>query len=193
MPKARRPRIYERLLIRPRTWAGTPVEPPAVAVCLSILVLIFAAEIRTPSSVVGILAIFPLMIATWMLSRWPATAVLASAIFLVVAEMAAKAIDGLTGATELVAMISLAAVVRLYASRLDLLFPRLHRPGIDRLMTRLSKREREIVRLTVEGHTAPQIARLLHISERTVETHLANAYGKLGISSKFDLVRRAAS
>jgi class 3 adenylate cyclase/DNA-binding CsgD family transcriptional regulator len=56
----------------------------------------------------------------------------------------------------------------------------------------LSKRELEVARLAVEGRSARQIADRLYIGERTVETHLANAYMKLGVSSKLDLIRRAA-
>ena len=56
----------------------------------------------------------------------------------------------------------------------------------------LSRRERQIVRLAVKGQTAREIAKQLFISERTVETHLASAYGKLGVRSKLDLVRRAS-
>jgi DNA-binding CsgD family transcriptional regulator len=55
----------------------------------------------------------------------------------------------------------------------------------------LSRREREIVRLAVAGQTALEIARRLYISDRTVETHLANAYIKLEVQSKFELARRA--
>jgi DNA-binding CsgD family transcriptional regulator len=44
----------------------------------------------------------------------------------------------------------------------------------------------------VQGQTAREIAKQLFISERTVETHLASAYGKLGVRSKLDLVRRAS-
>jgi len=56
----------------------------------------------------------------------------------------------------------------------------------------LSRREREIVALTMAGETAPAIARALFLSERTVESHLAHAYAKLGVHSKFELARRAA-
>jgi DNA-binding CsgD family transcriptional regulator len=56
----------------------------------------------------------------------------------------------------------------------------------------LSGREREVARLAAEGLSAREIAERLYIGERTVETHLANAYIKLGVSSKLDLVRRAS-
>lgn len=55
----------------------------------------------------------------------------------------------------------------------------------------LTRREREIVRLAVEGEPAAAIAARLYISERTVESHLANAYAKLGVQSKVELARRA--
>ncbi len=56
----------------------------------------------------------------------------------------------------------------------------------------LTERERQVIRLAVEGYQARQIAERLFIGERTVETHLANAYAKLGVSSKLELVRHAA-
>jgi ATP/maltotriose-dependent transcriptional regulator MalT len=55
----------------------------------------------------------------------------------------------------------------------------------------LSKRELEVARLAAEGCSAREIADRLFIGERTVETHLTNAYIKLGVSGKLDLVRRA--
>ena len=56
----------------------------------------------------------------------------------------------------------------------------------------LTRREREIVALSVAGETAPAIAKALFLSERTVESHLARAYAKLGVHSKLELTRRAA-
>ena len=56
----------------------------------------------------------------------------------------------------------------------------------------LSRRERQVARLAAQGLMATDIADQLSISERTVETHLANAYAKLGVRSKVDLIRRAS-
>jgi class 3 adenylate cyclase/DNA-binding CsgD family transcriptional regulator len=57
----------------------------------------------------------------------------------------------------------------------------------------LTKREREVARLAIEGRTAKEIAAALFIGERTVETHLAGAYAKLGVSSRVELVRLGAT
>ena len=56
----------------------------------------------------------------------------------------------------------------------------------------LSRREHEIVLLAVAGQSTPDIARHLFLSERTIETHLRNAYTKLDVSSKLELTRRAS-
>ena len=56
----------------------------------------------------------------------------------------------------------------------------------------LTKREHEVARLAVDGHRAAAIAARLGIGERTVETHLANAYLKLGVTSEVELARQAS-
>jgi DNA-binding NarL/FixJ family response regulator len=60
--------------------------------------------------------------------------------------------------------------------------------GPDKLTTR----ERQVAELAAGGYTAPQIATRLHIGVRTVETHLARSYSKLGITSKQQLVVHGA-
>ena len=58
--------------------------------------------------------------------------------------------------------------------------------------SRLTARQREVARLAAVGSTARQIAEALAIGRRTVETHLGNAYAKLGVASKLELVQRAS-
>jgi two-component system NarL family response regulator len=55
----------------------------------------------------------------------------------------------------------------------------------------LGPREREIVQLLAEGHTSPQIARKLHISTRTVESHRRNIMKKLGVHSLAEITKYA--
>jgi DNA-binding NarL/FixJ family response regulator len=56
---------------------------------------------------------------------------------------------------------------------------------------RLTSREREIVQLLAEGNSNKQIARLLDLSVKTVETHRTAAMRKLELTSLPDLVRYA--
>ena len=55
----------------------------------------------------------------------------------------------------------------------------------------LTPREEEIVKLVAEAHTNKEIAELLHLSEKTVENHRANAMRKLGMRDRVELVRYA--
>ena len=55
----------------------------------------------------------------------------------------------------------------------------------------LSEREREVVKLTAEGHTALQAADLLSLSPKTVETYRHRAMQKLGLTNRAELVRYA--
>ena len=55
----------------------------------------------------------------------------------------------------------------------------------------LSDQEIRVVKLVGEGHTNNQIAKILNITVRTVETHRAAAMQKLNVSSSAGLVRHA--
>jgi len=55
----------------------------------------------------------------------------------------------------------------------------------------LTSRELEVVQLAIEGLATREISERLFIGRRTVETHLTNAYAKLGIRSRVELVRIA--
>jgi DNA-binding NarL/FixJ family response regulator len=55
----------------------------------------------------------------------------------------------------------------------------------------LTPREEEVVKLVAEAHTSKQIAEILHLSEKTVENHRANAMRKLGMRDRVELVRYA--
>ena len=61
----------------------------------------------------------------------------------------------------------------------------------DGFAAALTKREKEILRLIVEGHTNHQIADLLTISERTVDNHCTNLRSKVGAHSKRNLIAYA--
>jgi DNA-binding CsgD family transcriptional regulator len=57
----------------------------------------------------------------------------------------------------------------------------------------LSARERELVRLVAQGRTNAQIAAELHISIRTVSSHLDRIRDKTGCRRRTDLTRLALS
>lgn len=79
---------------------------------------------------------------------------------------------------------SVAAVGLLWAGQ------RLRRAHHDeRMMAMLTPREREVLMLLSEGMSAKMIARRLHLSRRTVETHLAHGYRKLQVRNQIDAVR----
>ncbi|WP_329274526.1 helix-turn-helix transcriptional regulator [Streptomyces sp. NBC_00691] len=61
-------------------------------------------------------------------------------------------------------------------------------PAVD-LRSALSEREREIADLAAEGLRSRQIAERLFLSHRTVDSHLGNAYRKLGVTSRTALAR----
>lgn len=61
----------------------------------------------------------------------------------------------------------------------------------ERSYDRLTRRQREILRLIAEGLTTKAIAQKLGISPKTVETHRAELMDRLGIHDVAGLVRYA--
>lgn len=67
------------------------------------------------------------------------------------------------------------ALMRFLASR---------KPVPEKDLRTLSPREQEVLTLVCEGLSNKQIAQRLYLSVRTVENHLANIYGKLGVHTR---------
>jgi DNA-binding NarL/FixJ family response regulator len=65
-----------------------------------------------------------------------------------------------------------------------------HRPERDPA-SGLTPRQREILRLLVEGHSAKEIAKVLDISHRTVEYHKYQAMEALGVTTNAELIQLA--
>jgi DNA-binding NarL/FixJ family response regulator len=55
----------------------------------------------------------------------------------------------------------------------------------------LTPRELDVVKLIAEAYTNKQIAEILHLSEKTVESHRGNVLNKLGMRDRVELVRYA--
>jgi DNA-binding NarL/FixJ family response regulator len=63
--------------------------------------------------------------------------------------------------------------------------------GIDPELDQLTAREREVLRYIARGYAYKQIARQLHISIKTVETHVSAVLRKLQLSNRYELTRWA--
>jgi two-component system response regulator NreC len=61
----------------------------------------------------------------------------------------------------------------------------------QKVIEALTPREIEVLRLLTQGYTNREIANLLTLSVRTIESHRANIMGKLNLHSRVELVRYA--
>ncbi|MCE5250020.1 response regulator transcription factor [bacterium] len=61
----------------------------------------------------------------------------------------------------------------------------------DMLKTRLTPREREVLRLIAQGKNTKEISSALHISVKTVDTHRQHVMNKLNIHNPVDLTKYA--
>jgi DNA-binding NarL/FixJ family response regulator len=63
---------------------------------------------------------------------------------------------------------------------------------VDEDLDRLSRREREVLRLIARGYTYKEVAKELFISVKTVETHVSAVLRKLQLSNRHELTRWAS-
>ncbi len=57
----------------------------------------------------------------------------------------------------------------------------------------LTPRETDVLKLAARGYTNKAIGAQLHLSDRTVQGHLANIYGKLHVTTRTEAVMRAVA
>lgn len=65
------------------------------------------------------------------------------------------------------------------------------KPAHETVLSVLTNREVEILKLIAEGHPNRSIAKMLHISTRTVDTHRSNILKKLTVKTNAELVKIA--
>jgi DNA-binding CsgD family transcriptional regulator len=65
-----------------------------------------------------------------------------------------------------------------------------HIPTAESSRTRLTRRERDVLDLLVQGATNKEIARALFISEATAKAHLRHIYAKMGVRSRAEAIIR---
>jgi DNA-binding NarL/FixJ family response regulator len=63
---------------------------------------------------------------------------------------------------------------------------------LDPELDRLTAREREVLRLIARGYAYKEVASRLHLSVKTIETHVSSVLRKLQLSSRAELTRWAA-
>jgi DNA-binding CsgD family transcriptional regulator len=207
MAKARPDSVYRKYLMRPCALAGTHYDQIVAMSCVLMLVAIFLIEAVTPDDVVGALALLPLIAGAWLLSNRMAGVVIAIGTLLFTAAVLVETGNRLTILLVGIPVLVTAAVVRLCAASfcaagvedeeqriLAVAGSALSadRFGNGHAQASLTRRELEVARLAARAYTAAEIGQKLHIGERTVESHIASTYAKLGIRSRSELIRIAS-
>ncbi|MEL7569903.1 MAG: helix-turn-helix transcriptional regulator [Eubacteriaceae bacterium] len=54
----------------------------------------------------------------------------------------------------------------------------------------ISIREKDVIKLLLIGHSNPDIAKELYVSENTIKTHIKNIYKKLNINNRYQLINK---
>jgi DNA-binding CsgD family transcriptional regulator len=184
--KRRESPTIDGFVVRPNALAAGPWDLLVAIVCCAALVGILAVELATPHTVVGALGLLPVLGAMWLLSNRRAALVAATGLLVFAASVGLEPNNRLTIVLIGVATCVAAAITRLQATALA------RSVSTGRRIPGLTPRETEVAHLAGQAYTAAEIGARLHIGERTVETHLANTYMKLRISSRRELIRLAS-
>jgi len=102
----------------------------------------------------------------------------------VTTEELVSAVRAVVGGAQVLQPAALEAVLHDYLQRV-------HDPAAHRSADELTAREREVLKLIAEGNTNQDIAGLLCLSRKTVETHRGNIMEKLNLHKVTDLVKYA--
>jgi DNA-binding CsgD family transcriptional regulator len=197
---------YRESIGKPCGIAGTRTEQKVALGCALMLGAIFVLEVGTPNDVVGALALLPLTAAAWMLSTRMAALIMGAGALFFIATVLLETRSRLTLVLVAISVLVTAGFVRFCATHLSArrvaddkqngALPSTAIPALQ-LWKRdaaapLTRRELEVARLAALAYTAAEIGHHLHIGERTVESHIASTYVKLGIKSRSELIRIAS-
>jgi DNA-binding CsgD family transcriptional regulator len=172
-----------------------------LGVCVAGLIVLFVIDLVTPNDVViAGLYVLPILLAAAVLPTRGAAAVWLFAVTLQFVALLVQRASLFTSSAEAVAVTSTFLIVLLLRSARSGKGDFNHRlsiesaarvsiaPYLDDGPAALTKREREVADRAASGQSAKEIAQQLSIGRRTVETHLAHAYAKLGVGSKVALI-----
>ena len=180
-------------VIQPFALAGAPLDMVVAVGCVLLLFVIFVIEVLTPNTVVAAFAILPLAAGMWTLSGRFAALVLGATVLLFVGAALIETTNRLTLSLVGIPILAAGLIARLYAAGVRVTPAVVAAPPDDNRepIAALTRRELEVARLAASAYTAAEIGHRLHIGERTVESHLASTYLKLGITSRSQLIRMA--
>ncbi len=151
---------------------------------------------------IGLPAISGIEVTRTILSEMPATKVIALSTFSdrrIVMQMldvgASAYVVKSSGRDELLRAIRAVAHGRTYlcpdASAALIDSVRSKHPSESTPGEQIGRREREVLQLLADGHTSPEIGKLLHIATSTVEVHRRNIMRKLELHSVAELTKYA--
>jgi DNA-binding CsgD family transcriptional regulator len=182
--------------------AAGRAKPALVALVVASIGLLFVADFFAPPDVpLGAAVIVPVLISCLFLEEHWALAVLGLAILTRVADAIVGDTSPGLAALEVASYAAAVAITLSFARSVALIPPRTDaepvlQPSVVNLSVAyleaagLTDRERQVLDMAIHGLTAKQIGERLYIGRRTVETHLARAYGKLGARTKSELIAR---